>query len=442
MHIRRTSLLVCFVTFTIFLSGCGSDPGFDETVDFATTDGTVQFINMMPDSPEVTIIHELTQSLVKFPFATSPEIRVVDKYEWRIAYIGPNNEEVTVARGEDQQITENFVSTFLIMGTTTQDNVQVVNFELLPVDQRPVGQTEVWFAANLTNHAMVDIYVTEFGADITASTALTTINSGGWTDLIAVPAAAGQQITVTIAATSDVLYASTSLTFPEQSRELFALVDDFGPDSANHIDLIRTNSAAATTIVDISQPKRARAGNFSNKQPVTSTLGSLQFPPIDDNERTESVESTESGSQVLTVTSGQIQLESSFVNLLPGTDNSILIFNDPNSETQPATRTLIAVDQFRAVRDRALFQFVSGSSDLVDFYALSNGRTLENTAPLFNDVQFAASGIAEASIGPVEFIVTSPDGATTLQRLSVILIQGATYTVVYDSQGTIHSLIN
>ena len=51
--------LLITLAASLILVGCGSDPGFNEETDFVRKEGAVQFVNMMADSPELTMIHGL-----------------------------------------------------------------------------------------------------------------------------------------------------------------------------------------------------------------------------------------------------------------------------------------------------------------------------------------------------------------------------------------------
>ena len=62
--------------------------------------------------------------------------------------------------------------------------------------------------------------------------------------------------------------------------ELFAIVDDFGPNQDDHVNIIRTLSAAQTIIVDASQTARARIANFSQFETVSASLNQVQFDEV------------------------------------------------------------------------------------------------------------------------------------------------------------------
>ena len=153
------------------LSGCGSDPGFNEDTDFAVDEGSAQFVNLMSDSPNLTILHGLSRTSVQFPFTSPIEVRAADDYDWEIVYLNDPNEfnsdnQIVVAEGSDQIVKKDSLSTFLFMGTIAQPNIQIVDHDALPQSERPEGEAQLWFANNANTFAMVDIFVTAFGLNI------------------------------------------------------------------------------------------------------------------------------------------------------------------------------------------------------------------------------------------------------------------------------------
>ena len=436
----QSTTLLCLVS--MLLASCGSDPGYNAREDFIRTEGAVQFVNLMPDSPEVTIIHELNQNQVSFPFVTSPEPRVVDRYDWEIAYLGSSNNRVTIAEGENQQISENVLSTFLIGGSIAQPNVQVVDHALLPIEERPEDEASIWFASNLSQYSMVDIYLTR--GDQGLESPLLSLTSGTFTALVTVLPAADSRLRITRAATDEVLFDSGTISIGAQTLELFALVDDFGPDASEHVNVIRTLSTARTTIPDVSQENRLRVANLSTTPAIAVTGGSLSSGDVARGDRSSYLVAS-AGTQTLNVSGNAegedpVLLEEKAVNLPAGTYGTLLIFDDPSGDS-PVTSVTIR-DQYRQVEDRALFQFVNGSGELIDFFALRGGESQTNTAPAFNDIGFNTSTIVEVPTGEVRFIATNSTQEETLAEAQLTLTEGNTYTVVMDTEGVIYTFVN
>ena len=179
---------------TLLLAGCGSDSGFNEAVDFLPKEGAVQFVNMIPDSPELTVVHGLTTSRVLFPLASPIESRFEDDYDWRVVYPNQGGGETTLATGDNQPIRENVLTTYLISGTVAQPVVEIVDHALLPFEERPEDQLEVWFTVSSSRFSMVDIYYTDLGDELGSSQPIVTLDSGNTSELILVSSVGEKQL--------------------------------------------------------------------------------------------------------------------------------------------------------------------------------------------------------------------------------------------------------
>ena len=426
----------------LLLSACGSDSGFNEDTDFIAKDGFVQFVNMMPDSPSVIMLHGLDRTSVGFPLAQSVGQVPVDKYDWRIAYLNSNDDEVTVAEGEDQSVLENGLSTFLWMGSMTQPNIQIVDAPfILPAD-RTEGLADIWFASNLTNHPMVDIYLTDLGVALAGATPTATVTSGSFTNRFSVDAGPNQQLRITVAGSNALLFDSGPLEILDRTEDLYALVDDFGPDGENHANVVRTVGAEGSTILDVSQSASVRIGNYSEQTPVTATLGTNVYPNIIKQTRSSSQTTDNSSAEFkVTDTNGTILEESAGpVPIRRGALQSIYTFENNTVNAASVTRSLIVADSFRLVRDRALIKFINGSNDAVDFYVLRSGQDLDEVAPLLNDIGFAGSPNNESIANSVEYVVRNSGNTETLTSASNTQQEGAGYTLIFDTQGVLHVL--
>ncbi|MEK9870068.1 MAG: hypothetical protein VW831_10095 [Gammaproteobacteria bacterium] len=425
-------LLIVMTTLAV-LAGCGSDPGFNEDTDFVRTEGAVQVINMMSDSPELTFIHGLNSSPVRFPYTSGVEVRVSDNYDWRAAYLNSDGDEVTVIEGVDQVVSEDVQSTFLLMGNLAQPTAQIVDIPLTPLDQRPETEAEVWFAASLTEHAMVDIYLTEFGTALTAVAPLVTLDSSTYSSLRNVPAGDNRQLRITPAGASDILFDSGAIVIAAQSLELFALVDDFGPSNSSHIDVIRSLAANLTTITDVSQPPAAQVANLTTITPLDVSVGSIDYESLAAGE-VSAYRTVASGSQVITTT-GPAGTTASETPFLPaGQYLSVVVVDDVGAEAQPASRIAVVETNLRPVQDRAHFQLVNSSDVTIDFYALREDESTDDIAPTFNDLATGVTGVIEVLTGQARFIAQTADNASDIDSVTADLMAGKSYTVVFDGQ--------
>ena len=426
----------------LLLSACGSDSGFNEDTDFISKNGFVQFVNMMPDSPEVTMFHGRDRTASRFPFAQTRQQTPVDKYDWRIAYLDSNDDEVTVAEGENQPILEDGLSTYLWMGSLSQPNIQIVNAPFIVSSDRPAGVADIWFASNLTNHPMVDIYLTDLGTTLTDAAPLATVTSGSFTSRFSVDAGPDQQVRITVAGSNELLFDSGSLEILDRTEDLYALVDDFGPDGAKHANVIRTIGQIGSAILDESQPASVRIGNYSEQSPVTAMLGTAVYPNINKQTRSSSQEAENLSVEFTITDASDTILEESPgpVTIRGGAFQSIYTFENNTTDATSITRSLIATDSFRLVRDRALFKFINGSNELVDFYILRPGQDLDEVAPLLNDIGFAAQQNSESIANDVDYVVRNSNNTETLASMSNTQQEGVSYTLIFDAKGVLQLL--
>ncbi len=425
--IRRGSAML----LTLLLIGCGSDPGFDEA-DFVAGEGTVQFINMLPDSPEVRIFHGLSQTDIRFPFSSPIEIRFEDRYDWRIAYLDTVGNEVILAEGLDQQILENTLTTFLIFGNTQTTTVQFVDTATIAASARPEGLADLWFASNSSQYPMIDVYFTQFGADLANAAPIATIGSGLSSPLFEVGAGEGQQIRLTIAGTDSLLFDSGAIEIVDRAQELFAIVDDFGPDATNHVDVIRTLAQSGSTIPDVSQRPRIRSGNYTTLPDIEVMLGDVNYGMVERDTLTTFIEQR-AGAADLVVSSDGNSLEQSEQQLFNGFFQSVLTFDNPDDSD--SVRSLSVFDSLRPVADRVELKFVNGSDQTVDFYILQPEQTTESVPPAFNDVGFAGTTTLELRANTLELVATTADGQTRVAAISTTLAEGGNYTLILDNSG-------
>lgn len=418
------------VTLAAILAGCGSDSGFDEDTDFLVGEGAVQFVNMMPDSMTVTMQHGIQNSQVRFPFAEPVENRFEDNYNWRVVYTNNSNDVVTIIERDDQPITEDVLSTFLLMGTVDSPSVQIFDTPIVSQDDRQEGFADVWFASNVTHADMVDVYLTENDTDIATIAPTATITTGNFTNLISVPSGEDMQLRVTVAGTTEMLFDSGPIPILDRTQELFAVVDDFGPDSEEHVNVIRSLSVSRSIMRDASQRGQTRIANYSSVTALDTTYDSAENNDIAANTRTGYFDSGEGESDYLASNDGATLEETTFTGRL-GTFFTIYNFDNTSTDATTVTRSLIVEDQRRSVRKRALLKFINGNGTTIDLFTLRGDQTVNNTPPFINDAGFSASVTAQFLTANLTFIVRSSSENEELARLSQSLTEGATYTLLF-----------
>ena len=437
--LNRNKKPLAMLLAALTLSACGSDSGFNEDTDFLVEDGFVQFVNMMPDSPEVLIIHGLERTSSGFPLAQAVEQRPADKYDWRIVYLDSNDDEVTIAEGDDQLIEADRLSTFLWMGNLAQPNIQIVDAPFVTSDSRTAGVSDIWFASNLTNHSMVDIYLTSLDTKLSDASPLISVTSGNFTNRLSVDAGINQRIRITTAGSSQLLFDSGALEIIEKTEDFYAIVDDFGPDGENHANVIRTVGGTASTIQDNSQPAKVRIGNYTNRANLTGLLGDNVFPSIGKQTRSAQQE-TATGEIDFSITEAGVTLEQSALTIFPGSFQSIYTFENDTTDAASITQSIIVSDSIRLVKDRSLFKFINGSDLNINLYVLRPGQDFDDVLPFLDNFGFGGRTDNELLSDVTEYVVRNAENTETLSTTSKLLQEGVSYTLVFDKENVLHLL--
>mgnify|MGYP003316794502 CR=1 FL=1 len=116
------------------------------------------------------------------------------------------------------------------------------------------------------------------------------------------------------------------------------------------------------------------------------------------------------------------------------------MFDTEDSES--SLKPILIRDEFRSIKERVYFQFINGSADTIDFYALINDQETDDTVPILNDAEGIASGIGEVPIGNTRFVIRTADNQQTLGSTQLTLEEGNTYTLIYESNAGLQAVIN
>jgi len=436
---KTSRIFLISLAASLALVGCGSDPGFNEDTDFVRKEGAVQFVNMIADSPELTMIHGLTNQTIRFPFTSGIDTRFEDRYDWRLAFRKSNLDEVTVAEAEDQQILENTLSTFLLMGTINQPNVQIIDVPISPIEERTEGSALIWFAANLSAISMVDLYLINSGALLGESAPLISLDSGNFTNALTVDSGNEQRLIITVAGSQDVVFDSGQITLADKSIDLFALVDDFGPEGTSRVDVIRSNSETGSIMPDIGQATAARVINYSSLEPLDVVIADTIISAANTGLQTD-YRPTSGGSQNIRINQDNETLFEESAELFGGGFHSLLVFDTNDSES--SLKPILVRDEFRAIKERVYFQFINGSAETIDLYALISDQEIDDTAPILRDAGSVASGIGEVPIGETRFVIRTADNQETLGSTQLTLQEGNTYTLIYEGNAGLQAVVN
>lgn len=431
---KNSSRLISAFLVAGLLVGCGSDPGYNEETVLLNRQAGVQFVNMVTGSPVLTIGHGLTSSRVPYGQASEVTLRPVDRYDWRVVYLAAGGDQVTLLQGENVRLVFDSRQTYFIMGAMDDARVEIVNQPEPTSERVPADTGEAWFAANPDTPAMMDVYITDFGASLDGLSPQVTITNGTISDVSSLDKLTDRQLRITRGADpTALLFDSGRLTLTSQVRQLYAIIANSGPDGADHVDVIAASSGGQR-LDNHAQPARVRVANLTALDTVNVLVGEVNAGTLGRTEQSSYLESA-GGSRDVTVrdpAGNLVQVIESSV--ARGKFNSIYLFG----ATEGGEVTAIQVeDENRSIKERVNFQFVSGDAETLDLYLLRNGDGITDTRPSLNDVSRGTSGIIETEPGLVTLTVTNADASKTLATIDTSFSTGNAYTLAYATGGTL-----
>jgi hypothetical protein len=171
-------------------------------------------------------------------------------------------------------------------------------------------------------------------------------------------------------------------------------------------------------------------------------LGTTLYPNINKQTRSDFQETGKGDVDFRITDSPDTILEESPVTILGGIFQSIYTFENNTTDATSVTRSIFITDSFRLVRDRSLLKFINGSNESVDLYTLRPGQDLDEVAPFLDNIGFAGQRDKESVANTLEYVVRNSDNTETLASMSNTQQEGVSYTLVFDTQGVLHLLID
>lgn len=287
----------------------------------------------------------------------------------------------------------------------------------------------------------VDVYLTAFGADLSASAPVTgagtPLNFEQYTPRIEVPAG-DYQIRITPAGDSaTVVYDSGELSLPEGADLLIAAIDNVGLGNSA-VQLVVLDGTGASLLYDEDTPAAALALHLSPDAPAVDILADVDATPGD--EALKLAENVAFGEYCVI---DDIPAPVDFtLSVVANADNSIVALQFPYfSQTDEASAAIVsgflasgtpaitalplAVD-FRSIVTEAKLRLThaSPSTPDVDIYLLPAGTDINAASPAFSSVPFGAdTGMLEIAPGTYDVYVTAAGS-----KIAAIAATGITFS--------------
>lgn len=211
------------VATAALISACGGGDSDDELLPA----GAVRALHASPDAPNVDIYVNSTLRVADAPFqAASRNLRLLPgEYQVDVYVAGSDPDEADPVLSDTYDIAVGDLVTLI-----AANNVASIEYLVVPGDATPVtgGNARVDVVHASPSAGVVDIYVTEYGADLPGSTELNDVDFRGIASLGEVPAGT-YQVRITDAHGVSVLYDSGPLDIRAGSK-LTVVATDAGAD--------------------------------------------------------------------------------------------------------------------------------------------------------------------------------------------------------------------
>lgn len=410
-------LLACSV---LLLAACGTDEGFvREELTARPQVAEVQFVNLIPDSPELIVIIGATTANIEFGQASAQSQIPIDDYELSASYLDADGEQVFIVENESVRLLDQDQLVYIFTGTLASPNLELRKFIEPQYDNNPIatGNIEVWFTSGVTDPTAIDVYLTGPATDLTTVSPDTDLVSGGVSEIFARENISSYRLRVTPTNSTEVLYDSGEFVLADRSRTLFAFNEYFGPtdpgNTVKNVDAIGITPFGSTRFANSGLPSQLRAINLTSDVPQFDLyFGSTTNAPFAaDVDRLEigSYLDIDSGSNGLNLTlpgvKDQFLLEQDVV-ITSGSFYTLVI---SGSDTDDTLSTVLFVNDSRQIDQRVTVNFINTAlvNSSTNVFFLNPGQLVSDSAPRITQAGTNSFSTFTARPATVDIFITS-----------------------------------
>jgi hypothetical protein len=442
---RRLRARVALLSLTfLVLAGCGEDPGIDPAIILAgPATGEVQFVNLIPDAPELTIAVGTNAATVDYRDATVNQGLPLADYTMTVSFQGAAGETIVLFEDIPFRIDDENELKVLLRGTVANPSFHIQDLR----DPKLVGQVaegtqQVWVAGGLATTESYDVYVTDSRVQVSEVAPTLTVSGQGQTDLVTIDAAPEYRFRVTAAGSNEVLFDSGDFLLPRQTRAGFALIEYFGPARsgvAPTIDAIAFSPGGSQAFPNRELPSELRVVNLVRDTPAMdvyfgSTAGdpfAAGIAPLD----VTPYRAIDSGRVSLNLTEpgvkDQFLLESDEL-IISGSFHTLLL---RGRGALGALQTITYPQLPRAIRGRVPVTVINASDqlDVVRVELLAPGQDFRTTG---SATDLGTGGIQGALLEPgdVDLVVLTLADVLIYGPERVSLEEGRFYTMILSER--------
>ena len=405
---RRTTHVAAAV---LFVAGCGGGSGDDDD-DLILTDtgqdgriAQMRFINMIPDSPIVEMLHEGTSSarfteLLPFGTGSNRNDFITGDFFFNFSFVNGAGQRITLFEQSDFPLEDGNEHNFIMTGTLADSRlIRLDNPEfLVGLDDATADvDPQIQFIHTAVGIGSIDFYLTEVDADISTATPLATLAFGENSAIFDTTETDTAQLRAFEAgSTENLLFDSGATPIARTTRTLIMASNYFGPvgDTDNSgVELLRFGRTPIG-LSNANQPASLRVHNLiADTNGVDIYFGdpdgTPDIPNVEFRSRTEELLVDPQFIELVVTTAGNsadVILELNNQPLSGGTRNTLYLggeASDPDNENIPNIGTTLAVENNRRIAEGVPLRLFNGSTTTasLNVFLLRPGQDIENSTP-------------------------------------------------------------
>lgn len=364
----------------------------------------LRFINMVPDSPIIEMLHSGTSSqafteLLNFGEGSNRNNFVIGDFFFNFSFVNGSGTRITLFEESGFPVLDGFEHNFIMVGSLANAQVMrldnpefLVGMNDLVADVDP----QIQFAHTAVGVGPIDFYLTENGADIATATPLATLTFGGNSEIFDTTETETAQLRAFVSgSTTELLFDSGATPIERTTRSLIFAINYFGPVNPGDSGVeLRRFASTPIPLGNANQPATLRVHNVvSDQNDIDVYLGDIEgtpdFEAVDFSERTAEL-LLDAQTTDIAVTAGgnpaDVLLELTGQTLLGGNRSTLYVGgegSDPDDNNETNIGSILELESNRAIAEGVSLRIFNGStsSNTLSVFLLRPGQDIDNTVP-------------------------------------------------------------
>jgi len=447
---NTTTGVALTLTVALLTAGCGDGNGSSNGDDGVLLTDTGQdslvaqmrFVNAIPDSPVIEMLHEGTNSAritetLTFGASTNRNNFVTGTFVFNFSFVNGAGNRVTLYENNEFELADGNEHNFIMAGSLNDARlIRLDNPEFLVGldDDTADVDPQIQFIHTAVGVGSIDFYLTEQGADITQAAPLATLAFGENSPIFDTAATeTGQLRAFEAGSTTNLLFDSGATTISRTTRTLILAANYFGPlaEGASAVELRRLGQTPLA-LENASQPSTLRIHNvIADQQAVDVYLGDrLGAPEIEAVEFSTRTAELQLDAQItdLSITvagdvasvlleASDLQLTGGFrTTVYLGGDSTVVGDSTDDTDAAPVTNVTsqFVLESNREILEGGPIRLFNGSSSpsTLSVFLLRPGQDLANTTP----IMLAPGGYTGVAVftGDFDLVVVDTSNNSTI----------------------------